>query len=326
MNQINDSHTINIPAFISELKEIDENGAIFTFNEDSLIEEAKIKFDEYNEKNEQPIISDKRSKKATRLGIGNIEIIDISFNTDKALLLKVSSFKTHLVDGYYQRLKDDDQTKDEYQFKINDRICSDTYFFVLYPVVKRNTDNNKCQEYWHVFLYVDPSKEEADMKMIARYIMSKILKRPIKHIKANKFIEELKKQKLIQSVEISLFSYSDNDDEDRPGYLKEYPIVCKIKKHKTITLAGMTPEDAVAAYEDTSFKENYNRRQLKFINENQQVYQATQEFHKRMKESFEDSFNYSVSVTIGEVNSGEIFKTDFIKDKIEGLLTRYTIK
>lgn len=29
MNQINDSHTINIPAFISELNEIDENGAIF---------------------------------------------------------------------------------------------------------------------------------------------------------------------------------------------------------------------------------------------------------------------------------------------------------
>lgn len=45
-----------------------------------------------------------------------------------------------------------------------------------------------------------------------------------------------------------------------------------------------------------------------------------------MKESFEDSFNYSVSVTADEVNTGKIFDTNFIKEKIEGLLTRYTIK
>lgn len=326
MMQPNNEQTINIPAFISELNEINEEGAIFTFNEDALIEDAKNKLDEYNEKNEQPIISDKRSKKTIRLGIGNIEIIDIIFNEDKALLLKVTSFKTHLVDGYYQRLKEDDDSKDEYQFKINDRLCSDTYFFVLYPVVKRNTNTQKCQEYWHVFLYVDPSKEEADMKMIARYIMSKIIKRPIKHIKSNKFIEELRKQKLIQSVEISLFSYSDSDDEEKPGYLKSYTLSCKIKKQKKITLAGMSVDDAIAAYEDTSFKDNYNKRQLKFINENQQVYQATQEFHKKMKESLEDSFNYSISVTPIEVNTGKIFEPDFIKEKIEGLLTRYTIK
>ncbi len=232
MKKQENDHIINIPAFISELNEINEDGAIFTFNEDSLIDNAKIQLQIYNGKNEQPIISDKRSKKATRLGIGNIEVIDLQFNTDKALLLKVSSFKTHLVDGYYQRLKEDDNTKDEYKFKIDDRLCSDTYFFVLYPVVKRNSITMKCQEYWHVFLYVDPSKEEADMKMIARYIMSKIIKRPIKHIKAHKFIEELRKQKLIQSVEISLFSYSDADDEEKPGYLKDYSVVCKIKKHK----------------------------------------------------------------------------------------------
>ncbi len=88
----------------------------------------------------------------------------------------------------------------------------------------------------------------------------------------------------------------------------------------------MSADDAIAAYEDTSFKDNYNKRQLKFINENQQVYQATQEFYKKMKESFEDSFNYSVSVTADEVNTGKIFDTNFIKEKIEGLLTRYTIK
>ena len=44
-----------------------------------------------------------------------------------------------------------------------------------------------------------------------------------------------------------------------------------------------------------------------------------------MKESFEDSFNYVVSVSASDVSSGKIFETDFIKEKIEGLLTRYTI-
>lgn len=319
-------HAISIPVFISELKEVNEDGAILTFNEDALIEDAKTRIESYNEKNEQPIITDGRSKKSTKLGIHRIEVLDLIFNEDKALLLKVSAFKTHLIDGYYQRIEDDTNAINDYQFKLQDRLYSDTYCFVLYPVVKRDFEHKKCQEYWHVFLYVDPSKESNDMKMIARYIMSAIIKRPIKNIKAHKFIEELRKQNIIKSVEISLYSYSDADDEEKPPYLQQYPVQVKIKKSKTLSLTGMSIEDAVAAYEDTSFKDNYNKRQLKFINENQQVYQATQEFHKKLKESFEDSFNYVVAVTSDEVNKGTIFDTEYIRTKIEGLLTRYTIK
>lgn len=318
-------HIINIPAFISELKEIDENGAIFKNNASMLIDSAKILISDFNRKNQGTIITDKRSKKSTKLGIGFIEVIDLSFNEDNALLLKVSAYKTNLVDGYYQRLKEDDISKDEYKFKREDRICSDTYFLILYPIVKNNSDTLKSQEYWHVFLYVDPSKECYDMKVIARYIMSAIIKRPIKNIKAHKFIEELRKHDIIQSAEITLSSFSDSDDEEKPGYLANYPIECKLRKQKTIRLSGMKIEDAIAAYEDTSFTGNYNKRQLKFINENQQVYQATQEFNHKMKETFEDSFNYTIKVSSSEVNTKKIFETDFIKEKIEGLLIRYTI-
>lgn len=318
-------HTINIPAFISELREIDENGAIFKNNIDQLIESTKALINDFNSKNKGTIITDKRSKKSTKLGIGAIEIIDLPFNQDKALLLKVSAYKTNLVDGYYQRLKEDDSTKDEYKFERDDRICSDTYFLILYPIVKSDSNTLKCQEYWHVFLYVDPSKESYDMKVIAKYIMSAIIKRPIKNIKAHKFIEELRKHDIIQSAEITLSSFSESDDEEKPGYLADYSIKCKVRKQKTIRLSRMKIEDAIAAYEDTSFTGTYNKRQLKFINENQQVYQATQEFHNKMRETFEDSFNYTIAVTFAEVNSKKIFETDFIKEKIEGLLTRYTI-
>lgn len=318
-------HIINIPAFISEMKEIDEKGAIFKSCTEGLVDSAKILISAFNNKNEGTIITDKRSKKSTQLGLGEIEIIDLTFNQDKALLLKVSAYKTNLVDGYYQRLKDDASSKDEYKFGIDDRLCSDTYFLILYPIVKRDSNTLKCHEFWHVFLYVDPSKEIHDMKVIARYIMRVIIKRPIKNIKAHKFIEELKKYDIIQSAEITLSSFSDSDDEEKPGYLKDYSMKCKIRKQKTIQLSGMKIEDAIAAYEDTSFTENYNKRQLKFINENQQVYQATQEFHKKMKETFEDSFNYSVIVSSSEVNSKKIFETKFIKEKIESLLIRYTI-
>lgn len=323
-NQENE-HVISIPAFISELKEINEDGAIFKSNTDQLIDDAKSLIADFNNKNHGTIITDKRSKKAAKQGIGYIEVVDLSFNEDKALLLKVSAYKTNLVDGYYQRIKEDNSSKDEYKFKREDRICSDTYFLILYPIVKSNANTMKCQEYWHVFLYVDPSKESYDMKVIARYIMSAIIKRPIKNIKANKFIEELRKHSIIQSAEITFSSFSDSDDEEKPGYLTNYAIECKCRKQKTIRLNGMKIEDAVAAYEDTSFIGKYDKRQLKFINENQQVYQATQEFHHKMRETFEDSFNYSVTVSSFDVDSKRIFDTDFIKKKIEGLLIRYTI-
>lgn len=325
MNNQEIEHIINIRAFISELKEIDENGAIFKNNVDQLIESAKTLINDYNSKNKGTIITNKRSNKSTKLGIDTIEVIDLPFNQDNALLLKVSAYKTNLVDGYYQRLKENDSSKDEYKFKRDDRICSDTYFLILYPIVKSDSNTLKCQEYWHVFLYVDPSKESYDMKVIAKYIMSTIIKRPIKNIKAHKFIEELRKHDIIQSAEITLSSFSESDDEEKPGYLADYAIECKVRKQKTIRLSGMKIEDAIAAYEDTSFTGTYNKRQLKFINANQQVYQATQEFHNKMRETFEDSFNYTIAVTPVEVNSKKIFETDFIKEKIEGLLTRYTI-
>ena len=67
MNQQEKELIINIPAFISEFKEINEDGAIFRRNIDELVEDAKVLIAEFNNKNQQPIITDKRSKKTTKL-------------------------------------------------------------------------------------------------------------------------------------------------------------------------------------------------------------------------------------------------------------------
>ncbi|HJH77859.1 MAG TPA: hypothetical protein OIM43_12815 [Prevotellaceae bacterium] len=325
MGEYNNNLRINIPRFISISNEINEEDAIFKIKTEDLIEDAKEFIAKFNHKNQQPIITDKRSKKTTKLGIKNINVIDIKFNEDKALILQVSTYKTNLIDGYYQKMKDQKSKENEIQFDINDRIGSNTYFFVLYPIVKKNIEKLTCQRYWHVFIYVDPSKEINDMKMVARYIMSSIIKYPIKNIKAQKFIEELRKQKIIESAEITLSSYDDSDDEEQPGYLSKYTICCKIKKHKTITVKRMSVEDAIAAYEDKSFKEKYSKRQLKFFNSNQQVYQAVQEFHEKITESFENSFNYVVDISAKDINNGNIFETSFIKKTIESLLVKYTL-
>lgn len=59
----------------------------------------------YNRDGIEQITSDRRAK-TTIIGIQNIEPSDIQFGDDKCLLLRVTAYKTNLLDGYYQRVSD----------------------------------------------------------------------------------------------------------------------------------------------------------------------------------------------------------------------------
>lgn len=312
-------YQIKISVFVSKKKELDNNGVLLPATIDSLLENAKVRINRYNSNPNLTYTSDKRSK-TTTIGIKNIDIEDISFGDDKCLLLKVTAFKTNLIDGYYQSANENEK---EIRFKEQDKICSDTYFFILYPLINARVGKSLQYDiYWHIFIYEDPSKTNDEMTRIAKLIMSKIMLSPIKNIKSEKMIADIKKYGLISEVEINLSVIGD-DDEGVPDYIQNYRFESKLKKEKKIKLANMSADDAISAYEDSSFTKNYSKRKLTFTTPNHRVFSVVQEFKDKISSALEDSFNYSIDVEEEEIKSGNIFKTETIKQNVEGIFTRY---
>lgn len=310
---------IKVPVYVSQETER-ECGCYSLFQTDnaSLINDVKSLISSFNDGPLCPLMINKRAK-TTAIGINKIEPIDIEFNKDDCLLLKVTAYKTNLIDGYYHNKA----TEKDIRFNIDDKLCSDTYFFILYPQIDRKLTTDKLSYYWHVFIYEDPSKESADMTSIARKIMKDIIKIPIRNVKSDKLLADLKKYDLISQVEITLSSFSDDSEEDIPAYLRKYSLDSKMKKERKIKLENMAINDAIMAFEDESFIKSYSRRQLKFFMHNKRTFSLIQEFKDKLSSTLEESFNYDVEVDENSVKNKTIFQVDSIKKNVEGIFKGY---
>lgn len=311
------NYKIKVPVYVSEAIKRDEEDVLWTTSVESMISDVKVQINIFNNNPNIEAKNENRAKTSI-IGINHIEALDLAFNTDKCLLLRVTAYKTNLVDGFYQS---EDETN-VIRFRQNDKICSDTYYFILYPSIYPDPKTTNLVAYWHIFVYEDPTKANDDMSRIARLIMSKIIKVPIKNIKAEKLLNDIKRFKLISEVEITLSSIEDNDD-DIPTYIKSYDFQSKVKKEKKITLNNMSSDDAINIFNDDSFRTYYSKKQVKFIMANRRVFNIMQEFSDKFKQTLEDSFNYSIDITEDELKNNSIFQPDTIKKNVEGIFTRY---
>ena len=316
MEEKKKSLCIKVPVYVSQ--PIERENEFFSVTNKSLIEEAKILINSFNSTPQKAIISEKKTK-TTTIGINHIDCIDLQFNFDECVLLKVTAYKSNLIDGF---LQSETLKENELRFKPNDKLCSDTYFYILYPTIVRNDEKEKVVAYWHIFLYEDPSKESTDMTSIARLIMRAVMNVPIKNIKSDKMLAELKKFDLISQVEIVLSSVSD-DDDGVPKYLQRYKCSNKLRKERKMVLENVSIQDAITAFEDDSFTLDYSRRIIKFRTYNKRVFSMVQEYREKLSSTLDDSFNYSIEVDELDVKNGSIFETEKIKKNVEGIFARY---
>ncbi len=259
MSKETKKYLIKIPVYISEKIERESETLFSKFKLEDIIEEAENKFNKFNQSKNPYIITQRsNSSKTTAIAIERIDYERIKFNKDQCLLLKVTAFKTNFVDGFYQSQNKDSK---EIRLKQNDKIGSNTYCFILYPISQATEEDQRINIYWHIFIYEDPSKTSDEMRKIANAIMRKIIGAPIHNIKADKMMEDLRKCKILPEIEIVLSSLDNsNDDDDLPLALKNYAFTCSLKKEKRIKLNCIKVEDAIDTFEDQSFKENYSKR------------------------------------------------------------------
>lgn len=312
---------ISIPVYISDLLEVPKDKEVlFPYTPDNMIESAKLEIEKFNNSPQNHIIEDSRTISPIKNGISSIDVENIDFNSDKSILLRVSAYQTNLIDRFYV----DSTNSDEHHFESNDKLCCNTYCIILYPKIYKNILKGKHAAYWHVFLYVDPLKELRIITKIARHIMSKVIKAPIRNVKSEKFLNDIRNTPEFSKVEITLNTYCEGE-ESEPDYVQRYKYESKVRTLKKLVLYNVKPEDAITALEDTDCLATNSRRTLRFETPEQRVFSSVQDFRDKLSHSFEDSFNYTVSVSHSDVASKRIFDLDFIKEKIQGLFTRYLI-
>ncbi len=300
-------YQIKVPIYTSN--NIPNEHKLFGDTYVEMLESAKLSIEKYNNDPQWHVTSDKRAK-TNIMGINQIKAIDCSIGSDKCLLLRATVYKTNLIDGYYEG-----ENSDIIIFKENDKLCSNTHFLLLYPNIFFNEDNTSTV-YWRVFVYEDPSKSNDEVTRVAKLIMKEIIKCPIRCIKEKKLMADLKAQHIINGIEMTLTSLVDNDD-DTPPYLQEYIVDCHMKKVKKIKLENIPSDNAIKTYFDTDFCHTYTKRQIQYLLANKRVLTVTQEFKENLKQTFEDSFNYSFEITEQELKNGDIFKTNFIVQHME---------
>jgi len=314
------TYPLKVPVYVSKRIEADDANSFdsFAVSQENMIDLAKKHIDDYNSNPKAHVVSDYKSK-TTTIGIDSIAYEDIAFNKDKCLLLRATAYKSNLIDGFYQQQDDEGH---EIRFKQKDKLCSDTYIFILYPLIVKDLVNDASEIFWHIFIYEDPSKVGAEIVKIAKLIMGQIIKAPIRNIKSDKMLADIRKYDLISKVEISLSTIGE-DEEGIPEYIKNYTYKCSSKREQKISLENMSVDDAVLVFNDKDFTKWYNRRSVKFSTYNKRLFSMVQEFKDKMTESFEDSFNYSIEIKESAIKDKSIFETENIKKNVGGIFSSY---
>jgi hypothetical protein len=304
-------HKIKVPIFSSEIKEL-EVGAFFDSPDyNSLISFLKKKLDSFSDVG--GTITQSRNNKVKEMQISKIEYFDFFFEQVPTLLLKISAYNTNLIDGFVE-------IEEKKEFKKSDKIGSDTNYVLVYPTIFGST-SSKFTYQFKFFVYDDPTKESYEIISICKLVAKKILDIKIRNLKLDKILQEIKKEKVIESIDIQLSSQTEETD-DPDIDLKQYLIKSKVSK----TTKNSYKDIPAESFEDLVLNKssNFYRRVIKIF-KNKRELKITQEKHKgdidKLSNIIEEIFNSQYELNQNDLE--QIFNNDFIIKNLNYALTDF---
>ncbi len=311
---------LKIPVYLSEMKEHD-TGTLFDLKEQDIINKLKSDINKYNEQNSNLCQFGKKGKSES-VSVAKIQAEDIKFGEDHALLLRVSTERTNLCDGF---LRHDNDKGNPTHVNYADKLTISTNIVLLYPrIVFPKDRTTKGHWFLYVFIYEDPSKLNLDMSQLARNMLKTVFNAPIRNIKEDKFKEEIRTAQKLVRIEILLSNFEDGTDVALPPKLASYTYSAKNRKETTISLENVAPSDAEDLITGNPFGE-YAQRIFRIFTTNKR--KLTAKITERVKnakvsleQAFEDSFNFELEVEENDVANHKLFETKTIKANIECLL------
>lgn len=309
------TYSLKVPVYISDSVE-DEKKIIefdgFELSQKLLIDTVISRIQQYEE---NPISISKRKRNKT--GTQNIEKVnyeEISLGNDICLLLNVTSFSTNIFDGFVEKEK-------RIKLDRTDKLGSENHYFILYPHI---FGVNKRQFKWIILLYEDPNKENSEIVSAVKLVLKEILDIKPVNIKMRELMEKLSSKGVISELSMKLVAvtFEDNEvDYEIDNYLTQTKITrIKEKKYRDVPA-----EEISSLIEDKSLGE-YKRRAIRILQGKQEL-KLEQEYKdenkERMTELAEEIFNFTTEVSSEEIETGQIYKKDFIIKKLQPVLENY---
>lgn len=299
-----------MPVYTTSIIE-EETGLFGAMNYSDLVEILK------NAINTFPFpIEHKSNNKAMVIVIDGITPIEVKIGEVPALLLKISSYKTNLMDGYFE-------SSEKIHFQKNNKIGSDGNYVLFYPMIK-GLQKDKYQCYFLMVVYEDPTKESGEVSRLAKIVTNKVLKQPIQNIKIPMIMNELKNIGIIPELSLVFYTINNEDNSVDVKY-REYLRECKLKMEKLQNFKDMPFDTMQDLLSDTNNAENYRKRET-FIHFEKKEYRIKREIindaEATIKETAEKIFNASSVITQDELDN-KIHQTDFIVEKMTAVIGNY---
>jgi hypothetical protein len=230
------------------------------------------------------------------------------------LLLQISAYKTNLYDVCLKSEKEDREiTK-------GDKLASTKHFALIYPIIN-GMNSNEYTKFFLVLIYEDPTKDSDDIIKIVKFTLKEILKIPIKNIKLDKVLEELKSYDNIQELEIEFSSLIMDNNEVDVGYRKYVTKISKLQ-NKIYNFKDIPLDKTIELVNNN--EEGFQKKRIKIKNGKKEyrISSQIQEVAEELTGTAEKIFNESISITQEELDK-KLYETTFIIEKLNPILTNY---
>ena len=303
------TYKIKMPVYTTSI--IEEEVGMFELNYKVMVENLKTSIRNFC----FPIKHDNTNKTMVTV-IDNISSIDVKIGDREALLLKMSSYKTNLIDGYFEG-------NEKINFLPSSKIGSDENYILFYPIIKGLQPSN-YQCYFLMVVYEDPTKESGEVSRLAKIVANNVIKQPIQNIKIPMIMEELRRIGNIPELNIKFYSVENGDDTIDAQY-KEYLQTACLKKNKSQSFLNMPFDTMQSLLHDTDENEVYQKKEVFFLigkKEYKIKKEIINEANNIIKETAEKIFNATTDVSQDELDN-KIHDTNFITEKMSIVINHY---
>lgn len=290
---------------------VQEKGFFDNISYPDMIDLLKNKLNKFNSRIEKT----NRNKTIVTV-IDQIDYENVNIGDTPALLLRISSYKTNLYNGYFE-----DETK--INFQKNSKIGSDSNFVLFYPKID-GTMPNTYNCYYLMLVYEDPTKESGEVSKLAKMVAQTVLGQPVQNIKIPMILSELRKIGNIPELCIKYFSIENIDTSIEPKY-REYLQKCEMKKEEQRRFKDMpieTMEELLANKDDDGL---YQKKETTIFN-GRTEYKISKKMisdaSADMKEVGEKIFNATSAISQDELEH-KIYERAFMLEKMTNVITNY---
>ncbi len=230
------------------------------------------------------------------------------------LLVRISAYSTNLLDGYFE-------SNEKITFGSGDKVGSDNYFMLLCPMIA-GIDSSMYTRYFLVLVYEDPNKDDEELLWITKYVMRKILGVPIRSMKLQSLLEELKKIHKVPELKVNFFSMSNSEDMVDAKY-RSYVVENKVRRTRILSFKDMPADTVIDLIEDDKMEEDYQSKSIKWSigKKDYKISQQLQEAKQAFSTTVEKIFNEKIPIPKADLD--KIYEPNFIVEKLNIVLGKY---